>query len=43
MTSLPPLPRARARELGLTCGSFATGSHNAITDGPGVRVGHVTV
>ena len=42
-TSSPPLPRARARELGLTFGSFATGPHNAITDVPGVRVGHVTV
>lgn len=43
MTSLPPLPRAHARELGLTFGSFATGANNAITDVPGVRVGHVTV
>lgn len=47
MTSAPPSsrpqPRARARDLGLTFGSFATGPHNAITDVPGVRVGHVTV
>ncbi len=42
-SSGPPRPRARARELGLTFGSFATGPHNAITDVPGVRVGHVTV
>lgn len=47
MTSLPPSsppgPRARARDLGLRFGAFATGEHNAITDVPGVRVGHVTV
>jgi D-aminopeptidase len=43
MTSLPPLPRARARDLGLTFGSYATGPNNAITDVTGVRVGHVTV
>ena len=43
MTSLPPLPRARARDFGLTFGAHATGPHNAITDVPGVRVGHVTV
>ncbi len=43
MSSFPPRPRARARELGLTFGAFATGPHNAITDVPGVRVGHVTV
>ena len=39
----PPAPRPRARKLGLTFGSFPTGPHNAITDVPGVRVGHVTV
>lgn len=39
----PPLPRARARALGLTFGRLPTGPHNAITDVPGVRVGHVTV
>lgn len=38
-----PTPRARARELGLTFGRLPTGRHNAITDVPGVRVGHVTV
>ena len=38
-----PLPRPRARELGLTFGALPTGAHNAITDVPGVRVGHVTV
>jgi D-aminopeptidase len=39
----PPAPRIRARDLGLTFGSLPTGAHNAITDVPGVRVGHVTV
>jgi D-aminopeptidase len=39
----PPAPRQRARARGLTFGSTPTGGHNAITDVPGVRVGHVTV
>lgn len=39
----PPAPRPRARELGLGFGWYPTGAHNAITDVPGVRVGHVTV
>ncbi len=46
----PPLPRpssdaARrsARDLGLVIGSADTGPLNAITDVPGVRVGHCTV
>ncbi|MGB8862023.1 MAG: P1 family peptidase [Ilumatobacteraceae bacterium] len=47
MTSVPPpgppAPRPRARELGLVFGEFETGPNNAITDVPGVRVGHVTV
>ena len=38
----PPPPRRRAREHGLSFGSLPTGVHNAITDVPGVRVGHVT-
>jgi D-aminopeptidase len=38
-----PLPRPRARALGLSFGSLPTGPHNAITDVPGVRVGHVTI
>lgn len=33
----------RARELGLSFGDLPVGPHNAITDVPGVRVGHVTV
>ena len=38
----PPEPRARARELGVDFGELPTGPHNAITDVPGVLVGHVT-
>jgi D-aminopeptidase len=37
------MPRARFRELGFKIGSLATGPNNAITDVPGVLVGHVTV
>ncbi len=36
-------PRARARELGIHIGTLPTGKHNAITDVPGVKVGHVTL
>jgi D-aminopeptidase len=39
----PPSPRARARELGLTFGTLDPGPHNAITDVPDVRVGHLTL
>jgi D-aminopeptidase len=35
--------RPRARELGVRPGVFSPGSHNAITDVGGVRVGHATV
>jgi len=35
--------RPRARELGITVGVFNPGTHNAITDVAGVRVGQVTV
>ena len=35
--------RPRARDLGLTIGIFNTGEYNAITDVPGVHVGHTTV
>ncbi len=38
-----PPGRARARELGVAPGIFRPGSHNAITDVAGVRVGQVTV
>ncbi|HEY3316150.1 MAG TPA: P1 family peptidase [Bacillota bacterium] len=35
--------RKRARDLGINIGRFAPGVHNAITDVPGVRVGHCDV
>ena len=35
--------RVRARELGIVPGVLPTGPRNAITDVPGVRVGHATV
>lgn len=35
--------RPRARDLGVRIGILPTGQHNAITDVPGVRVGHETV
>ena len=35
--------RHRARELGVTIGRLAPGPHNAITDVPGVEVGHSTI
>jgi len=35
--------RARARELGIIVGILPPGPHNAITDVPGVKVGHCTV
>jgi len=37
------MPRQRLRELGLTVGQMPTGPLNAITDVPGVRVGHTTL
>lgn len=37
------LPRPRARDIGLAVGVFQPGTHNAITDVAGVRVGHATV
>ncbi|ADD41183.1 P1 family peptidase [Stackebrandtia nassauensis] len=33
----------RARDLGLAPGDGDTGEHNAITDVPGIRVGHTTI
>jgi D-aminopeptidase len=33
----------RARDLGIVIGSLESGEHDAITDVPGVRVGHTTV
>lgn len=38
-----PGPRRRARDLGIVVGHTATGPLDAITDVPGVRVGHTTV
>jgi D-aminopeptidase len=35
--------RPRARDIGIVVGGLPTGQHNAITDVPGVRVGHATV
>ena len=35
--------KARARELGIVVGTLPTGPLNAITDVPGVRVGHATL
>lgn len=35
--------RRRLRDLGIEIGAFPTGTHNAITDVSGVRVGHATV
>lgn len=35
--------RARARELGIVIGRLQPGRWNAVTDVPGVRVGHVTL
>lgn len=34
---------ARLRDLGVTIGQYPTGPHNAITDVPGVLVGHSTL
>src|SRR5215813_12849063 len=35
--------RPRARDVGIIVGVLPTGSFNAITDVPGVRVGHATL
>ncbi|MFJ6080001.1 P1 family peptidase [Streptomyces sp. NPDC092369] len=40
--SSPPAPH-RARDLGLVTGDGPTGEHNALTDVPGIRVGHTTL
>lgn len=37
------MTRSRVRQLGIIPGSLPTGMHNAITDVPGVRVGHSTL
>ncbi len=41
--SVPEESRARARSLGLYLGDLSPGPLNAITDVPGVRVGHATL
>jgi D-aminopeptidase len=38
-----PLPRPRARDIGIVIGSIPPGPLNAITDVAGVRVGHTTL
>ncbi|MYC76077.1 P1 family peptidase [Candidatus Poribacteria bacterium] len=38
-----PNQRARARDIGIEIGTLPTGTHNAITDVEGVKVGHVTL
>lgn len=37
------MPRPRLRDLGITIGTYPTGEQNAITDVPGVWVGHTTL
>lgn len=37
------MSRARLRDLGIQIGTFPTGPYNAITDVPGVLVGHATI
>jgi len=41
--STPPAPPDRLRDLGITIGTQSPGHYNAITDVPGVRVGHTTI
>ncbi len=36
-------PRKRVRELGIKIGELEPGSYNAITDVPGIKVGHTTI
>ena len=40
---LPTSERRRARELGVRIGLYTPGKWNAITDVPGVEVGHTTL
>ncbi len=39
----PTTPTVRARDLGIRIGELSPGPANAITDVPGVRVGHATI
>ncbi|CAA9559476.1 MAG: D-aminopeptidase [uncultured Thermomicrobiales bacterium] len=43
MPATSPPTRPRLRDLGIAVGTLPTGSLNAITDVPGVRVGHQTI
>lgn len=43
MSDAPPPPRPRLRDHGVAVGRLPTGPLNAVTDVPGVRVGHTTV
>jgi len=43
VTGRQPPARSRARDLGIAPGRLPTGPANAITDVPGIRVGHATV
>lgn len=43
MNPTPDCERARLRDLGFPTGLLPTGPNNAITDVPGVRVGHKTI
>ncbi len=42
-STLPSESRASARNLGIRIGIYEPGTHNAITDVAGVKVGHVTL
>ena len=37
------MTRSRLRDLGITIGTYPTGTYNAITDVPGIRVGQTTL
>lgn len=41
--SIAAFSQGRIRDYGITPGIFKTGKYNAITDVPGVKVGHVTI
>lgn len=43
LTTLAIAANERPRDLGIKIGVFKTGKNNAITDVPGVKVGHVTL
>jgi len=43
MTTHADPPRTRARDIGIRVGTMETGQWNAITDVPGVLVGHTTI